>query len=242
MKKERLRAVWLALLLVLIVALGVWGYPKLAGQVARESVDGAATAQPQATQELAVTAKPLQTEEPEGTIAPQTQKPEVTPSPEADAAQGEVFGPVAKNFARDFTIYAEDGEALRLSELRGMPVVVNFFASWCGPCRSEMGHFEEAVKAYEGRVRFLMVDVSGMGNDTPEDALTMVEELGCTFPIYFDADAEAMIAHGIRAFPTTLFVTSDGELLGTQVGAMTQDMLSQAVETLLAAEDEGGQT
>ena len=68
---------------------------------------------------------------------------------ETPAPQAEVAGPQPKaDLAPVFTAYTEDGEAVRLSDLRGKPAVVNFFASWCGPCRSEMPHFDEAYRTY----------------------------------------------------------------------------------------------
>ena len=152
------------------------------------------------------------------------------------SAQGEAFGPVQKNLATDFTYYDVDGNAATLRDLRGLPVIVNFFASWCGPCKSEMPYLDEAAHAYDGQVRFLMVDMNAFGGDTPEAVFEMMEEGGYTFDVYFDTDGEGAIAYRVSSIPTTLFIAADGELLGQHVGAMTEDMLAKGIQKVLAGE------
>lgn len=220
----KLRALALLALLAALLALGLYAYPRLSERTQREA---AATDAPPAE---AQTERPAAAQEPEETAAPQK-------TSDGGNRQAEVFGPMPKRFAPDFTYYDADGTASKLSDLRGMPVIVNCFASWCGPCRGEMPHFDAAIDEYDGRIRFLMLDINAFGNDKAEDALAMVEELGLTFDVVFDTDGEAAGAYGIRAFPTTLFIASDGELVDTQIGAMTREMLSQGIERLLAAEE-----
>lgn len=220
----KLRALALLALLAALLALGLYAYPKLSERTQREA---AATDTPPAE---AQAERPAATQEPEETAAPQK-------TSDGGNRQAEVFGPMPKRFAPDFTYYDADGTASKLSDLRGTPVIVNCFASWCGPCRGEMPHFDAAIDEYDGRIRFLMLDINAFGNDKAEDALAMVKELGLTFDVFFDTDGEAAGAYGIRAFPTTLFIASDGELVDTQIGAMTREMLSQGIERLLAAEE-----
>ena len=169
--------------------------------------------------------------------APKTDSPEesdaTSASKQESGSQGEVAGPMFKRMATDFTVYDVEGNALRLSDYRGKPVVVNFFASWCGPCRIELPYFEAAYQTYGEQIEFLMVDLNGYGNDVAEDALAMIEEGGYTFPIRFDSDGEAALFYSVRSIPTTLLVAPDGELLGTQVGSMSEAMLAQVIATLL---------
>lgn len=240
MKNGKLRALALLLALAALLALGAFVYPLLTRSAQEQEARARATAAPTATAELETTAEPEATAAPDATAEPeataepaQTDKPSETVAPEPE----ELYGPVQKTFAPDFTYYDEDGVAAKLSALRGTPVIVNCFASWCGPCRGEMPHFDAAIDEYDGRIRFLMLDINAFGNDKAEDALAMVEELGLTFDVVFDTDGEAAGAYGIRAFPTTLFIASDGELVDTQIGAMTREMLSQGIERLLAAEE-----
>ena len=173
---------------------------------------------------------------PEATAAPQ---PAVTDAPKTavtDAPkQAEVAGPQMKaDLAPVFTVYTESGEAVRLSDLRGKPAIVNFFASWCGPCRSEMPHFDEAYRMYGEQISFLMVDLCAYGNDTMENARAMVEAGGWSFPVCYDTQGEAVNAYAIRSMPTTIFVSADGTLVAKRIGAMTQAQLLQEIEGLLS--------
>ena len=133
-----------------------------------------------------------------------------------------------------FTAYTEDGESVRLIDLRGKPAVVNFFASWCGPCRSEMPHFDEAYRTYGEEIHFLMVDLCAYGNDTIENARAMVGAGGWTFPVCYDTQGEAVTAYGIRSMPTTVFLSADGVLVSKRIGAMTQAQLQQEIDGLLS--------
>ena len=175
------------------------------------------------------------------TPAPQADAaPAVTLEPQASATtaapkQAEVAGPQPKaNLAPVFTAYTEEGEAVRLIDLRGKPAVVNFFASWCGPCRSEMPHFDEAYRTYGEEISFLMVDLCAFGNDTVADAKALVESGGWTFPVCYDKQGEAVTAYGIRSMPTTIFLTADGVLAGKRIGAMTREQLWQEIDALLS--------
>ena len=173
---------------------------------------------------------------PEATAAPQ---PAVTDAPKTaviDAPkQAEVAGPQMKaDLAPVFTVYTESGEAVRLGDLRGKPAIVNFFASWCGPCRSEMPHFDEAYRTYGEQISFLMVDLCAYGNDTMENARAMVEAGGWSFPVCYDTQGEAVNAYAIRSMPTTIFVSADGTLVAKRIGAMTQAQLLQEIEGLLS--------
>ena len=163
------------------------------------------------------------------TLAPQTADATAAPM------QAEVAGPQPKaDLAPVFTAYTEEGEAVRLIDLRGKPAVVNFFASWCGPCRSEMPHFDEAYRTYGEEISFLMVDLCAYGNDTMENAKAMVEAGGWSFPVCYDTQGEAVTAYAIRSMPTTIFLSADGTLVGKRIGAMTQAQLLQEIEGLLS--------
>lgn len=163
------------------------------------------------------------------TMAPQQEEPAAAPEPQ------EAAGPQPKeNLAPVFTVYEDDGTPVRLSDLRGKPVIVNFFASWCGPCRLEMPHFDEAYAAYGDQIHFMMVDLCAYGNDTKENAKALVAEGGWTFPVYYDTDGSAATAYAVRSMPTTIFVTADGELASGRIGAMTQQQLQQEIDALLS--------
>jgi thiol-disulfide isomerase/thioredoxin len=108
----------------------------------------------------------------------------------------------------------------RLADLRGVPVVVNQWASWCGPCRFEFPFFQHLAKRYEGRVAFLGVD----SQDNRGDAEAFLKKLPVPYPHFYDEDASiARVFRGGRAWPTTAFYNSSGKLTYTHVGAYANE-------------------
>ena len=178
---------------------------------------------PAKTQELpAPTAEPEKTAEP--TAAP-TAEPQKQP---------EVMGPVMRNMAPDFTAYDDAGNPVSLKDMRGKPVVVNFFASWCGPCKMEMPYFDEFYHQYGDQVTFMMVNLCAFGNDTKENGKKMVEAGGWTFPVYFDSDGDAALKYAIRSMPMTVFVSPDGEIKGRHTGVISRESLEKTIQAMIA--------
>ena len=120
-------------------------------------------------------------------------------------------------------------EAL-LGELRGTPVVVNVWASWCGPCLEEAPRIAEAVAANRD-VQFLGVDIL----DTRDGARAFIAEQGWTHPSVFDRSGAIRDDLGVLGQPVTLFYGADGALLGTFVGAIPQDELDRRIAEVLGA-------
>lgn len=113
-----------------------------------------------------------------------------------------------------------DAFEARLAELRGYPVVVNQWASWCGPCRAEFPFFQRLARKYEGRLAFLGVN----SQDARGDAEQFLREFPVPFPHYYDKDASvARVFGGGRAWPTTAYYTADGELANTHLGAYASE-------------------
>ncbi len=198
------------------------GLLMMSGLYARFSawVSSAATSTP--AMEMTQEAMPEATAAPQATDAPEAQKP------------AEVAGPVFRNMAKDFTAYTDDGAAVSLKEMRGKPVVVNFFASWCGPCKYEMPYFEEFYIQYGDEVEFMMVNLCAFGNDTKDAAKKMVKEGGYTFPVYFDTEGDAALTYAVRSMPTTLFISAEGELKGQEIGMIDHETLKRTVEAMVA--------
>lgn len=121
-----------------------------------------------------------------------------------------------------------DAFAARLEELRGHPIVVNQWASWCDPCRFEFPFFQRQARKHRGRVAFLGVD----SQDSRDDAREFLAEFPVPFPHYFDPDAEiARVFKGGRAWPTTAFYNAEAELTRTHQGAYaTEAKLQEDVE------------
>ena len=134
----------------------------------------------------------------------------------------------------DLTFDLFDGGTGTLADYEGTPLVVNFFASWCPPCVREMPEFQEVFEQLDGQVAFL-----GLSQDqSPQDALALVEKTGVTYDVGWDLDLEVYGATGSIAMPTTAFVSPSGELLDTFAGALDTDALAELVEDLLGLEAE----
>ena len=141
--------------------------------------------------------------------------------------------PVKKE-APDFTVYDVEGNAHKLSDFRGKPVILNFWATWCGYCEMEMPDFEEAYKQYGDQIHFLMVDVTDGQQETVEKASTFIAEKGYTFPVYYDTAMEASSAYGTGGLPVTYLMNAEGHLVAWQQGMLTADTLQKGIDMLLA--------
>lgn len=158
-----------------------------------------------------------------------------SPSASSDASAAPTEDAQTQN-APDFTVYDEKGNQVSLSSFTGKPVVVNFWASWCPPCKAELPYFQSAYEKYGKDIRFLMVNLTGDGNDTKEDAQTLITQSGYSFPVYYDTDNAAAIAYSIRSIPMSCFITADGKIQSTHTGGMSQEMLETQIQALLTAD------
>jgi len=109
--------------------------------------------------------------------------------------------------APDFALKSSTGENLRLSEYRGDVVMINFWATWCGPCRQEMPLLDELYSRYQ-RVGFNLLGVNI--DDDSNRAMNMIEELGVNFPVLFDARKEVSKLYEVEAMPVTVIVDREG--------------------------------
>ena len=140
---------------------------------------------------------------------------------------------VNTNLAPDFTAYDLEGNAVSLSGFRGKPVILNFWASWCGPCKSEMPDFQEKYAQYGEEIHFLMVNLTDGSQETVETAQGFVDGQGYTFPVYFDTDYSGAMAYGVNAVPATYFIDEEGNLVAYGKGALTGETLQRGIDMLL---------
>lgn len=140
-------------------------------------------------------------------------------------------GQVDSGMAPDFTLASFDGETLTLSELRGQVVIINFWASWCPPCREEAAYLEATWRKYQDQgVFFIGVDYA----DTESQALAYIDEFDIT---YFNGpDIGTRISQDYRmdGVPETYFVAKNGELRGVHIGPLKAPQLDEKIEELLA--------
>ena len=139
--------------------------------------------------------------------------------------------------APDFTMYMQDGTPVKLSDFRGKPTILNFWASWCGPCKMEMPDLEDAYLEYGDEINFLIVNLTDGTSETVESASGYIESQGYTFPVYYDTAMGGAFAYGVNAIPVTYFLDADGNLVAYYPGAMTADILQRGISMIHLAEE-----
>ncbi|MCW2277391.1 TlpA family protein disulfide reductase [Heliophilum fasciatum] len=136
--------------------------------------------------------------------------------------------------APSFTLPDNDGKIVTLDQLKGKPVVLNFWASWCPPCRMEMPDLNQFSQDYQAQVHVLGINATF--NDDKDKAKKYIASEGLLFPIVFDEStiSPAAKAYGVTAFPTTVFIDANGVVRDVLVGAAgSQDDFIQRVQPLL---------
>lgn len=123
--------------------------------------------------------------------------------------------PRAGFLAPDFSLETTDGKTIRLSELRGTPVILNFWATWCPPCRREMPALEAIQQRYAGQLLVLAIDQGERAQVVESFARRQV---GVTFPLLLDPNQEAGRRYNVHALPTTVYVAADGRIRQVTVG------------------------
>lgn len=137
------------------------------------------------------------------------------------------FTPISRKPAPAFELPGlRSGEpAVSLTDFRGHRLVLNFWASWCTPCRQEMPALQAMAVREHGSVDFAGVDT----NDQRGAAVGFARATGVGYPIGFDPQMSVAARYGVYGLPTTFFISPDGELLGRQIGAMSPSRLSQLI-------------
>ncbi len=137
-----------------------------------------------------------------------------------------------KEPAPDFTVYDKSGMEVKLSDFKGKPAIVNFWASWCGPCQMEMPDFEEKYLELGGEINFLIVNMTDGTRETVEAASEFIESKGYTFPVYYDTDSSAATAYYVYSLPTTYFIDSEGYIIAQATGAIDGETLQKGIDMI----------
>ena len=164
----------------------------------------------------------------------------VPPSPpdntSAPPAGGRTGAPGNRNAAPDFTVTDGGGNRVSTADLSGKPVILNFWATWCPPCRSELPAFDKLYRQYGNEVSFMMIDLTDGYRETVEGVKKFISENGYTFPVYYDTEGSAAEAYNVSSIPFTVAVGRNGNIVGTHLGAMSEAALEKLIKTVKEAE------
>lgn len=136
----------------------------------------------------------------------------------------------AKVTAPDFTVYDLEGNAVKLSDFFGKPIVLNFWASWCGPCKSELPDFQKKYEELGENVQFLMINVTDGVQETLESASSFLSSKGYTLPVYYDTTQTAGRIYRVTALPCTYFIDPEGNAVASAKGAIDGDTLQRGID------------
>ena len=136
--------------------------------------------------------------------------------------------------APDFTMLDREGNTLTLFDLieNGKPIVLNFWASWCPPCREEMPDFDKVYAEIGDEVQFIMLNLADGNRETIESATKFVDDHGYNFPVYFDVEFSGASAYAVRSIPTTVLIDIDGNIATTKLGAINESTLKSLIDEL----------
>lgn len=157
-------------------------------------------------------------------------------TPDASGEQDDAAAPTEPQKAPDFTVYDADGNAAKLSDFFGKPIVLNFWSSRCGPCKYEMPDFNEVYKEMGDSVQFLMVNMTDGSWDTKETATKFIEKEGYEFPVFFDTDQSAARTYGVYSLPTTYFIDANGVPAAWANSAINRATMEQGLSMILPQE------
>ena len=150
-----------------------------------------------------------------------------TPAPEVSGEEAK-----AEDYrAPDFTVYDADGNEVHLYDFAGKPVVLNFWASWCGNCQIEMPDFNDKYIEHGDEVQFLMINVADGKRETVEKAAEFIAEKGYSFPVFYDTTGNATITYAY-SLPTTYFIDSEGNALARVAGIINAETLQKGIDLI----------
>jgi peroxiredoxin len=213
-----------------------------------QSSDATAIPQPapvdpvlEAQQPAAVQADPLPTAIPVLPPAQPSPTPaEPAPAPQPAPAQNLLppdqlpsVAPTKGHLAPDFTLQTIDGTSIHLADLRGQPVIVNYWSTWCIPCQEELPALEQLRAEFQGS-GITILSINAIEQDTMEDVQQTIAQHGLTHPILLDKGAAFYDAYNVLFFPTSFFIDANGIITEVLLGGATQDEFRQRIQRLLS--------
>ena len=160
------------------------------------------------------------------------QQPQQETAAPSETAAEETAAPEPA-LAPDFTVYDRDGNEVQLSDYTGKPIVLNFWASWCGPCQMEMPDFHEKYLELGQDVHFLMVNMTDGSRETVDSASAFVDKNAYAFPVFYDTAVDAAMTYGIYSLPTTYFINAKGHAIAQATGSINAETLQRGIDMIL---------
>lgn len=159
----------------------------------------------------------------------ETKKPDKQAEEKTEEKEEEENGEMA---AIDFTLYDQYGKEHSLSDYKGKTIFLNFWATWCPPCKAEMPDIQKLYESYgaDGEVVILGVAAPNFGNETDEDGIkAFLKENGYTYPVLMDTTGELFMQYGISSYPTTFMIDKEGNVFGYVSGQLSEDMMKSII-------------
>lgn len=138
--------------------------------------------------------------------------------------------------ALDFTVYDKEGNEITLSSFFGKPILINFWASWCGPCKGEMPDLNTVYGEYKDDVVFLFVNMTDGSRETKEAGAAYIEKEGYDFPVYYDTEQNAAAVYGVTSIPSTVFIDAEGYIAAGYRGALDLDGFRDNLDAIASSE------
>lgn len=149
--------------------------------------------------------------------------------PRMDPSRSALVSELAPDFALDVIHEGEEGSRIRLSNLRGKPVLLDFWASWCGPCRMQAPIVDQIAREYGDRLHVVGVDTG----DALEPARVFAKQAKLSYPSVFDPDGAAAKSYAVSTLPTLVLIDKEGKVRMVRSSVMQRDALKAAIDPLL---------
>ena len=132
-----------------------------------------------------------------------------------------------------FTVENEKGKRVSLDDFQGKPIVINFWAIWCPPCKAELPAFQGVYEEYRTEVDFLFINVLNWRGESKQDIKNFMDANDYSFPVYYDTKRSAEMTCEVESIPLTLFLNEEGDIVRSYSGSMSEGLLRSYIEQIL---------